>query len=51
MVHINSKYVNEDGTFTVDENGIPEFTVNQDGLAVLGFMFRKALPRHTPVSL
>ena len=34
MVHINSKYVNDDGTLD------PGYATNCDGVAVLGFMFK-----------
>ena len=34
MVHINSKYINEDGTLD------PGYGSNIDGVAVLGFMFK-----------
>ena len=34
MVHVNSKYVNPDGSVN------PDFAQNPDGLAVLGFMFK-----------
>ena len=34
MVHVNSKYVNPDGSIN------PEYAQNPDGLAVLGFMFK-----------
>ena len=34
MVHINSKYINEDGTLD------PGYGSNSDGVAVLGFMFK-----------
>ena len=34
MVHINSKYINEDGTTD------PGYGSNSDGVAVLGFMFK-----------
>ena len=34
MVHINSKYINEDGTID------PGYGSNSDGVAVLGFMFK-----------
>ena len=34
MVHVNSKYVNPDGSLN------PDLFQNPDGLAVLGFMFK-----------
>ena len=34
MVHVNTKYVNPDGSLNL------EFAQNPDGLAVLGFMFK-----------
>ena len=34
MVHVNSKYVNSDGTLD------PLYATNDDGLAVVGFMFK-----------
>ena len=36
MVHVNTKYINEDGTLN------PGYATNKDGLAVLGFLYKKA---------
>ena len=36
MVHVNTKYINEDGTLN------PGYATNKDGLAVLGFLYKEA---------
>ena len=36
MVHVNTKYINEDGTLN------PAYATNKDGLAVLGFLYKAA---------